>query len=46
MALAFVLARRRGLVVALGLTLLLAVAVFVGEQGVRDALRGTGWNGA
>jgi hypothetical protein len=42
----FALARRRMVVAALGLALVVAVVVFVGEQGVRDALRETGWNGA
>jgi hypothetical protein len=45
-ALPFALVRRRMLVVALGLTAIVAAAVFLGEQGVRDALRETGWNGA
>lgn len=44
--LACALTGRRTLVVALGLTAVVAAAVFLGEQGVRDALRGTGWNGA
>ncbi|MGH2839732.1 MAG: hypothetical protein ACRDKY_02770 [Solirubrobacteraceae bacterium] len=43
---AFALARRRTLVVALGLTAMVAGAVFLGEHELREALRGTGWNGA
>lgn len=43
----FVLSRRRALIVpALALTALVAVGVAVTEDGVRDALRGVGWNGA
>jgi hypothetical protein len=46
-ALPFLLTRRRALIVpALALTLLVALAVAVTEDGVRDALRLTGWNGA
>jgi hypothetical protein len=46
-ALPFLLLRRRGLIVpALALTALVAVAVAVTEDGVRDALRGVGWSGA
>lgn len=43
----FVLSRRRSLILpALALTALVAVGVAVTEDGVRDALRGVGWNGA
>jgi hypothetical protein len=45
-ALALALGRRRTLAMAVGRTALVVVAVFFGEQVVRDALRGTGWNGA
>ena len=46
-ALAFVLARRWTLLVAaLALTAFVAVGVAVTEDGVRDALRAVGWNGA
>jgi hypothetical protein len=46
-ALPFLLARRRSLILpALALTVLVALAVAVTEDGVRDALRLTGWNGA
>jgi Family of unknown function (DUF6518) len=37
---------RRAVVAALALAVVVAVVVFVGEHGVREALRGTGWNGA
>jgi hypothetical protein len=46
-ALPFVLSRRRSLIVpALALAAFVALAVAVTEDGVRDALRLTGWNGA
>lgn len=46
-ALPFVLSRRRALILpALALTALVAAGVAVTEDGVRDALRGVGWNGA
>jgi len=46
-ALPFLLSRRRALIVpALALAALVAAGVAMTEDGVRDALRGVGWNGA
>lgn len=43
----FLITRRRALIVpALALTAIVALAVAVTEDGVREALRGVGWNGA